>query len=49
MVTPFRYTNILWALLLGYLVWDEVPGALAIAGIGLIAASGIASMRAGRR
>ena len=47
-VTPFRYTNILWALLLGYLVWAEVPGAIAIAGICLIAVSGIASMRAGR-
>lgn len=47
-VTPFRYTNILWALLIGYLVWEEVRGAIAIAGICLIAASGIASMRASR-
>jgi drug/metabolite transporter (DMT)-like permease len=47
-VTPFRYANILWALLLGYLVWGEVPDSFAVAGIGLIAASGIASMRASR-
>lgn len=48
LVTPFRYTNILWALLLGYFVWEEVPGTMATAGICLIAASGFASARAGR-
>jgi drug/metabolite transporter (DMT)-like permease len=48
-VTPFRYTNILWALLLGYFVWGELPDLRAVAGIGLIAASSIVSMHASRK
>jgi drug/metabolite transporter (DMT)-like permease len=39
-VSPFRYTIVAFALLLGFLVWHEVPDLLAIAGIGLIVAAG---------
>jgi drug/metabolite transporter (DMT)-like permease len=39
-VSPFRYTIVAFALLLGFLVWHDVPDLLAIAGIGLIVASG---------
>jgi drug/metabolite transporter (DMT)-like permease len=40
-IVPLRYTGLLWALLLGYLVWGDVPNALATAGIVLIVASGL--------
>lgn len=40
-VAPFRYTAILWALLLGYLVWGDVPNALAWTGIALLVGSGL--------
>lgn len=40
-VASFRYTAIVWALLLGFALWGEVPGVLAIAGIAAIAASGL--------
>lgn len=40
-VAPFRYTSILWALLLGYVVWGDVPNLLALAGIAVLVASGL--------
>ncbi|MCA0400527.1 MAG: DMT family transporter [Proteobacteria bacterium] len=40
-VMPFRYSVILWAVLLGIVVFDDWPKPLALGGIALIAASGI--------
>lgn len=40
-VAPFRYVGLLAALLLGWLVWRDVPNALASAGIGLLLAAGV--------
>ncbi|MGE0152912.1 MAG: DMT family transporter [Reyranellaceae bacterium] len=40
-VAPFRYTAILWALLLGYFVWGDVPNLLAWIGIALLVGSGL--------
>jgi drug/metabolite transporter (DMT)-like permease len=41
LVAPFRYSGLLFALVLGYLVWGEVPNALAWFGIALLIASGL--------
>ena len=38
---PFRYTGLLWALVLGYLAFDEWPNALTMAGAGLVVATGV--------
>jgi S-adenosylmethionine uptake transporter len=40
-VTPFRYTSLLWALLLGWLVFDEWPTALTFLGVVIVAATGL--------
>lgn len=40
-VSPFRYTAILWAIILGYVVWGDVPNPLASAGIVVLVASGL--------
>lgn len=40
-MASFRYSSILWALGIGYVVWGEVPNALAIAGIVVIVGSGL--------
>lgn len=51
-VAPFRYVGLLWALLIGYFVWGDVPDALAAGGIALLIASGlflIRQQRAGAR
>lgn len=39
-VTPFRYSIIVWAVLLGYLVWGEIPDPYSVGGIVLIAGAG---------
>lgn len=51
-VAPFRYVGLLWAVLLGWVVWGDIPNALAWAGIALLIAAGLAMIRqqrAGRR
>ncbi len=40
-VAPFRYTGLLWALVIGYLVWGDVPNLLAWCGIGLLIGAGL--------
>lgn len=40
-VSPFRYTAILWAIILGYVLWGDVPNPLALAGIVVLVASGL--------
>ncbi len=49
LVSPFRYTRLLFALLLGALVFSEVPDFLMLLGCVLIVASGIFSLRRGAR
>ncbi|MVQ31489.1 MULTISPECIES: DMT family transporter [Ramlibacter] len=41
-VAPFRYSGLLVALVLGYLVWGDVPNVLASLGIVLLVGAGIA-------
>lgn len=41
LVAPFRYSGLLFALVLGYLVWGDVPNALAWGGIALLIGSGL--------
>jgi drug/metabolite transporter (DMT)-like permease len=40
-IAPFRYAGLLFALVLGFVVWGDVPNALAWAGIGLLVAAGL--------
>ncbi len=42
-VAPFRYSIILWAIVLGYLVWGDVPDAMTLIGTGIIVLTGIYS------
>lgn len=52
-VAPFRYSIIVWALVIGYLVWGEVPRAATFVGIAVVTAAGIYTFereaRLGRR
>lgn len=47
-VAPFRYVSLLVAVLLGWLMWREVPNALAWGGIALMVGSGLFLMLEGR-
>jgi len=40
-VAPFRYFTLLWAILMGYFAWGEVPDPLAWAGIAIVVAAGL--------
>lgn len=41
LVAPFDYTSMLWALLLGFVVFGEVPSSLVFIGAGIIAGAGL--------
>ena len=41
LTAPFRYSGLLLALVLGYLVWGDVPNTLAWCGIALLVGSGL--------
>ncbi len=45
-VAPFRYSGLLFALLLGWLVWGDVPNAMAFCGIALLVGAGLYMLRA---
>ena len=40
-IAPFRYFGLLFALVLGFIVWGDIPNALAWAGIVLLVAAGL--------
>jgi len=40
-VAPFQYTSIVWAIILGYLIWDDFPETQAFIGTSLIVGSGL--------
>ena len=40
-VAPFRYTSLLWAVALGYVVFGELPDAWTLAGSALVVGSGV--------
>lgn len=48
-VAPFRYIVVLWAILVGYIVWREVPDVPMIIGTAVIIASGIYTIHRERR
>jgi len=48
LIAPFRYVGLLFALLLGYVVWGDVPNALAWCGIALLVAAGLYVLHGGR-
>ena len=40
-VAPFDYTQLVWASLFAFIVWDELPRPLTLVGAGVVAASGL--------
>lgn len=48
-VGPFRYSGILFALLLGYIGWRDIPNAIAWCGIALLVGSGLYMLRGEKR
>jgi len=40
-VVPFRYTSLLWAIMLGYLVFGDVPDTMTLIGSGIVVTMGL--------
>ncbi len=40
-VAPFRYLSLVWAGLIGYVVWGDIPSGMKIAGAAVVCASGL--------
>ena len=45
MIAPFRYTSLLWALIIGFAVWGDVPDPWILAGGMVIVTAGILMLR----
>ena len=41
LVTPTKYLNLVFAILLGYFIWSEIPKLLTLVGAGLIIISSV--------
>jgi drug/metabolite transporter (DMT)-like permease len=48
-LAPFRYFTILWAILLGLVIWGEIPDLWAILGILVVVGAGLTSFVRERR
>lgn len=49
LIAPFRYTGLLFALVIGFAVWGEIPNLAAWCGIALLLASGLYVLHGERR
>lgn len=41
LVSPFRYTSLVWAAIIGFLIWGEIPDGWTVLGAAIIVAGGI--------
>ncbi|MCA0424430.1 MAG: DMT family transporter [Proteobacteria bacterium] len=41
LVAPFRYSGVIWAIIIGFLVFGDLPDAVALLGMAIIVASGV--------
>ena len=48
-ISPFRYSGLLFALVVGWVVWRDIPNPLAQAGIVLLVVAGVTMLRGVRR
>ena len=44
-VAPFRYSGLLWAMLVGFIIWREVPTPAMLAGAAVVVAAGVYMLR----
>ena len=48
-ISPFRYSALLWAMLAGLIIWHEAPDSIALFGSAIIMASGLYVLRSERK
>ncbi len=45
LLAPFKYTNMIWAVLLGFVIWGDLPDAWTLAGAAFVIACGLYIIR----
>lgn len=40
-IAPFKFTNLVWAVIIGFVVWGDLPDVWVITGAALVVASGL--------
>ena len=45
LVAPFKYSGVIWAGLLGYIIWGDLPDAATIIGVSIVIVSGLYILR----
>ena len=45
LVAPFRYSGLIWAMLIGFIVWADVPDAAMLTGAAIVIAAGVYMLR----
>jgi drug/metabolite transporter (DMT)-like permease len=40
-ISPLRYSSIIWAVLFGYLFWGALPDAMVVGGLVIVISSGL--------
>ena len=45
LISPFRYASVLWALVLGFILWHDVPDIWIVLGVTLVVGSGLYILR----
>ena len=48
-IGPFKYTSVVLAIIIGYVIWDEAPTMLMLSGVAVIVLSGIALLAGEKR
>ena len=48
-IAPFRYTGLVWALVLGWLVFGDWPSSLTLIGAAIVVATGLFTLYRERR
>ena len=49
LISPFKYSSLLWAVIIGFIVWGDVPGSLVLVGAAILIVSGIYLLHAEKR
>ena len=45
LISPFKYTSLLWAVLIGFLIWNDIPNNFVLIGSGILILSGVYLLR----
>ena len=45
LISPFKYTSLLWAVIIGFIVWGDIPGNFVLVGATILIISGVYLLR----